>query len=262
MPNDEGNDRLAALLRAHDPVREDELPSAGDPVGLRVLDRARRRSRRARTRRLVLVPAATLAMTGATAGAYAWVSAPGQPTNSAQLTCVTPTSQVGVEFYASEGTPADLCRDMWQYYADGPAPESLTACVEADRWNSIYVYEGDAAECARHGQEPYTGVSDEQYRFSAFRAELEEADAGCVSAEELRAKAEELLAEHGLGGWTVETEPVGASPLSGPCEMVTGFDEETRTVSLAPWGDPLSPGDEASADVTVPAENGALRPAN
>ncbi|WP_062206667.1 hypothetical protein [Streptomyces sp. NBRC 109706] len=233
-------DAVELALRAADPVGAAEPPAADGPLALRVLTRAGQRSRRhQRLRRTVLVGATTLAAVGATAGAYVWVNDPGQPHESQSVACVMGELDVSFGYQPSQQDPAEVCREYWIDYAGEPAPAELTACVDNTEYNPLRVFPGGAEICAEYNATPYTGVSEEQLRFSEFRRELQGrlSEAGCSSEDEAREWAEELLAEHRLDGWTVRAAEPGPDADAGQapdaaCAMME-YDEANREIGFA-----------------------------
>src|SRR5882724_7358458 len=72
------DEELDRMLRESDPVRDTTVVSPDAPAGIQVLARARQRTRRRRTRRLVAVPCVAAALLGATAATYGWVAGDGK----------------------------------------------------------------------------------------------------------------------------------------------------------------------------------------
>ncbi|KAB8171033.1 hypothetical protein FH609_000945 [Streptomyces sp. 3MP-14] len=240
MHDADDTERLETALRAADPLRDRALADDPEgPLGLRVLTRARGRARHHRLRRAVLVPATALAVAGATAGAYAWTTDPGQPHSSWSVTCVVDGIEIEIGPSPAEQDPVLTCGDYW---ADSwvarpevsPPPAELTACVDNAKDDPLRVYPGGAGTCEELGIEPYTGLSEEQLRLAELREELHQNPDDCRSREEVAALADRLFDEHHLDGWTtraVEADDAHAVSDS-PCTMISTYDEVNRTVLL------------------------------
>lgn len=230
------HDVIDEVLMAADPLRGVVLP---DPDGLdaRALrDRASGRTRPHRSKRRIALGVAVAGVLGATGATVAYGGGDGRAVTSDQLVCVESDSRdLVMVFDARTGDPVASCAGEWQQGFGVPAPAELTACVDDSERGSIEVRPGPVGICAERGEVPYTGPTDEQLRYAAFREDVEalrvraEAEGNtCPSLDELRAALEPLLAEHQLTGWGYSI--AGVPPRDAKCAEVLAFIEHERLI--------------------------------
>ncbi|MFJ2264147.1 hypothetical protein ACIOKD_38690 [Streptomyces sp. NPDC087844] len=244
MLSDEALDRM---LHDSDPDPGERATDPDSPVATSVLARVRQRARRRRRRALVMVPTVALVVTGATAGTYAWVAGDGRghTLDSTGLSCVSSDNGDAVmNFDPGTDDPVATCRVRWPELFGQAAPAELTACVDSSRQGSVNVYPGGRDQCRSHRSDPYLGPTEEQLRFSRFRADLKKefADRTCVPHPEFRKVVGRLLDRHGLQGWTARHFQTADREPEGPCADVGFYDETERIIWLGDHkaGTPLS----------------------
>lgn len=238
------DEELVRMLRVRDPLSDRSATDPDSPAADRVLSRVRQRTRRRRRRTMVLIPAVALALAGGTAATHGWMAGDGSghTLDSTALDCVDPEQgDVGTGFDPVTDDPIETCRRTWRQHFGRPAPETLTACVDSSRQGSIKVYPGGRDQCARHRSDPYRGPTREQLDLARLRSDLKERFAGrtCVPYHEFRGVLGELLAEHGLSGWSAGHFQTAEKAPEGPCAEIYYYDEPARTI----WLGDNTPGD-------------------
>lgn len=195
---------------------------------LSVWDRAARRRKRRVV--LVLVPAiiVLLGLTGFTT--YALTR---EPTHFESLACYETADVNGnITVVDTDGRdPVAICAELWRdgVMGQGPAPESLAACVLETGPVGVFPSSGEDT-CERLGLAdlPPTYTAQSQ-RFAELRDALRAAvDFKCLPEEEARAAATQVLARLGFARWHVEVDP-GRDGAPWP-RAVTTIDHERKTV--------------------------------
>lgn len=225
------------LLTDSDPL--EGLPQS-DPdgaVALAVRDRATKgRDQQQRTLRRIVAACAAAGLLGAAGATVAYSNGDGRSGSSDGLVCNgSDASDLVVGFDPRSDDPAAVCAGEWEIVFGVPAPAELTACVDSGVQGSIEVYPGAAEVCAENDSVPYTGPTDEQLRFAAFREDadslheiLQPTRDQCVTEEQIKRALDPLLAKHRLEGWTY------GSPVDNdaPCAQVEGFVEHNKTIVI------------------------------
>jgi hypothetical protein len=196
---------------------------------LNISDRAARR--RKRRIALVLVPAiiVLLGLTGFTT--YALTR---EPTHFESLACYETADVNGnITVVDTDGRdPVAICAELWRdgVMGQGPAPESLAACVLETGPVGVFPSSGEDT-CERLGlaDVPPTYTAQSQ-RSAELRDALRAAvDFKCLPEEEARAAATQVLARLEFAGWQVE---VDAGDGAARPRAVTTIDHERKTVVL------------------------------
>jgi hypothetical protein len=230
------HDVIDDVLMAADPLHGVTLPDPDGADARALRDRAAGRSRRRRSTRRIALGAAVAAVLGATGATVAFGGGDGRAVTSDQLVCVESDARdLVMVFDARTDDPVAACTAEWASTFGVPVPAELTACVDDSEQGSIEVRPGPVGICAERGEVPYTGPTNEQLRYAAFREEAEAlrelAEAQgvtCPSLDDVRAAVDSLLAKHQLAGWSYST--AGVPPPHAACAEVLAFIEPKKLI--------------------------------
>lgn len=198
--------------------------------------------RKPRHRRAVLITAIVLAIGGVATAGYAALT--GSSTESDGIGCYSGDEVSGsVTVVGLDGrTAAETCAEIW---ATGgvvagaeKAPAPLHACVSPEGGGPVRVLTSrDPSVCEKAGliEDPTAGSDPAARRFggfsSALSAALERGEYACAGPGRVRRLIEDLLAGHGLKGWTIVEG--GSFGSADRCATVA-LDSDIRTVTLVP----------------------------
>jgi hypothetical protein len=230
------HDVIDEVLMAADPLHGVALPDPDGPEARALLDRASGRTRPHRSKRRIALGVAMAGVLGATGATVAYGGGDGRAVTSDQLVCVqSDASDLVMNFDARTDDPVASCAGEWDQSFGEPAPAELTACVDDGEQGNIEVRPGPVGICAERGEVPYTGPTDEQLRYAAFREAAEalgvEAKAEgitCPSLADLQAALDPLLADHQLTGWGYSI--AGVPPRDAACAEVLAFIEHKKLI--------------------------------